>query len=148
MKVRCAREPLLAALQGASAVVPARSPKPVLMNVKLEVDSTSAVLLATDLEVGIRIQIEGVETIAAGAVLLPSSRLAAIVRESLPGTVFEMYSDGNATVVKRATQSVSPAGRRRDGISSRGDVSSRAMLRTDDTPCARTREENGLCDRQ
>jgi len=100
MKVRCAREPLLAALQGASAVVPARSPKPVLMNVKLEVDSTSAVLLATDLEVGIRIQIEGVETIAAGAVLLPSSRLAAIVRESVPGTVFEIYSDGNATVVK------------------------------------------------
>ncbi|MCX7414674.1 MAG: DNA polymerase III subunit beta [Planctomycetia bacterium] len=100
MKVRCTREPLLAALQSASAVVPARSPKPVLTNVKLEAASGSAVLSATDLEVGIRTEIEGVETSAPGAVLLPSARLAAIVRESAPGTVFEIYSDGTASVVK------------------------------------------------
>jgi len=100
MKVRCPREPLLAALQGASAVVPARSPKPVLTNVKLEVGRDGAVLSATDLEVGIRIEIEGVETIAAGTVLLPAGRVAAIVRESSPGTVFEIYTDGSAAVVK------------------------------------------------
>ena len=100
MKVRCTREPLLAALQSASAVVPARSPKPVLTNVKLEAASGSAVLSATDLEVGIRTEIEGVETSAPGAVLLPSARLSAIVRESAPGTVFEIYSDGTASVVK------------------------------------------------
>ena len=49
MKVRLNREPLLAALQSASAVVPTRSPKPVLSNVKLEVHASSAVLSATDL---------------------------------------------------------------------------------------------------
>jgi DNA polymerase-3 subunit beta len=100
MKVRCSREPLLAALQSASAVVPARSPKPVLTNVKLEATSESAVLSATDLEVGIRTEIEGVETLAPGAALLPSARLAAIVRESAPGTVFELSADGTATLVK------------------------------------------------
>jgi DNA polymerase-3 subunit beta len=100
MKVRCTKEPLLAALQSAAAVVPARSPKPVLTNVKLEAERTTAVLSATDLEVGIRIEIEGVETTAPGAVLLPSARLAAIVRESPPGTVFDIHSDGTAAVVK------------------------------------------------
>lgn len=100
MKIRSPREPILAALQTAAAVVPARSPKPVLTNVKLEATKDSAVLSATDLEVGVRIEIEGVETSAPGAVLLPSGRLAAIVRESSPGTVFEISSDGTATVVK------------------------------------------------
>jgi len=100
MKVRCSREPLLAALQSASAVVPARSPKPVLTNVKLEATSDTAVLSATDLEVGIRTEIEGVETLAPGAALLPSARLSAIVRESAPGTVFELSADGTATLVK------------------------------------------------
>jgi len=100
MKIRSPREPILAALQTAAAVVPARSPKPVLTNVKLEATKDSAVLSATDLEVGVRIEIEGVETSAPGAVLLPSGRLAAIIRESSPGTVFEIHSDGTATVVK------------------------------------------------
>ncbi len=100
MKVRLNREPLLAALQSASAVVPARSPKPVLSNVKLEVQGVSAVLSATDLEVGIRIELEVGESGAAGAVLLPTGRLMAIVRESQPGTVFDIHSDGTAAVVK------------------------------------------------
>ena len=100
MKVRCPREPLLAALQSVAAVVPSRSPKPVLLNVKLEAGREATVLSATDLEVGIRAEIEGVETAAAGAVLLPSARLSAIVRETAPGTVFEIHSDGTAAVVK------------------------------------------------
>lgn len=100
MKVRCTREPLLAALQSAAAVVPARSPKPVLTSVKFEAAREEAVLSATDLEIGIRIVVEGVEVAAPGAVLLPSGRLAAIVRESAPGTVFDIHGDGTATVVK------------------------------------------------
>jgi DNA polymerase-3 subunit beta len=91
---------LLAALQAAAAVVPARSPKPVLSNVKLEAGRDGTVLSATDLEIGIRIEIEGVETEAPGAVLLPSGRVAAIVRESSPGTQFEIHTDGTAAVVK------------------------------------------------
>jgi DNA polymerase III subunit beta len=100
MKIRCPKEPLLAALQSATAVVPSRSPKPVLTNVKLEATREGAVLSATDLEVGIRIEIDGVEVAAPGAVLLPSGRLMAIVRESPAGTVFDIHSDGTAAVVK------------------------------------------------
>jgi len=100
MNIRCPRESLLAALQLASAVVPARSPKPILANVRLEATAGSVVMSATDLEVGIRTELEGVEVLAPGVVLLPSSRLTAIVRESPPGTLFDIASDGTAAVVK------------------------------------------------
>ena len=62
MKIRCPREPFLTALQSCSAVVPARSRRPVLTNVKLEATREGAVLSATDLEIGIRVDVEGVET--------------------------------------------------------------------------------------
>ena len=100
MKIRCPKEPLLAAVQTAAAVVPARSTKPVLTNIKFEANSNGTVISATDLEVGIRVELEGVETLAEGTVLLPSARLMAILRESAPSTVFEIHSDGSATVVK------------------------------------------------
>ncbi|MBM4020679.1 MAG: DNA polymerase III subunit beta [Planctomycetes bacterium] len=100
MKIRSPKEPLLAAVQTAASVVPARSPKPVLTNIKFEAGPTGAVVSATDLEVGIRAAAEGVETLAAGAVLLPSARLVAILREAAPGTVFEIESDGSAVVVR------------------------------------------------
>ncbi|MBM4059215.1 MAG: DNA polymerase III subunit beta, partial [Planctomycetes bacterium] len=66
MKIRSPKEPLLAAVQTAASVVPARSPKPVLTNIKFEAGPTGAVVSATDLEVGIRAAAEGVETLAAG----------------------------------------------------------------------------------
>lgn len=100
MKIRSPKEPLLAAVQTAAAVVPSRSPKPVLTNVKFEADQGGAVVSATDLEVGIRAAVEGVETLSPGAVLLPSSRLVAILREAAAGTVFEIETDGTAVVVK------------------------------------------------
>lgn len=101
MKVSCAKESLLSALQTASAVVPSRSPKPILTNIRLESSGPStAVISATDLEIGLRIELQGVEVSAAGAVLLPAARLSAIVREAPPGTVFQIESDGTAAVVK------------------------------------------------
>ncbi len=100
MKIRCPKEPLLAAVQTAASVVPARSPKPVLANVKLDATREGAVISATDLEVGIRVAVDGVETEAAGSVLLPSGRLIAILREAPAGTVFEIASDGTAASVK------------------------------------------------
>jgi DNA polymerase-3 subunit beta len=102
MKIRSPKEPLLAAVQAAAAVVPTRSPKPVLTNIKFEAGDGGAIVSATDLEIGIRAAVEGVETLAAGSVLLPSSRLVAILRESPAGTVFEIESDGTAAVVKAA----------------------------------------------
>ena len=50
----CNRGELLSAFQMVSGVVPSRSPKPILQNVKLVAEEENTFLLATDLEVGIR----------------------------------------------------------------------------------------------
>ena len=82
MKISCNRELLWSAFQTAALVAPARSPKTILQNVKLEVQEQSAAFMATDLEMGIRIQVEGLEVEAPGSVVLPVSRFGSILRES------------------------------------------------------------------
>lgn len=82
MKISCDREKLWSAFQTAALVAPARSPKTILQNVKLEVQEQDAVFMATDLEMGIRIQAEGLEIEAPGSVVLPVSRFGSILRES------------------------------------------------------------------
>lgn len=82
MKAICNREGLLTAFQIASSVVPARSPKPILQNVKLEIQADGrAMLMATDLELGMRYRVSGVTTEQEGVVILPTSEFIAILRE-------------------------------------------------------------------
>lgn len=72
MKALCDRKSLLAAFGQVSGVAPTKSPKPVLVNAKLECcPDHGSTLIATDLEVGIRRRVLGVEVDAAGSVLLP-----------------------------------------------------------------------------
>lgn len=82
MKITCNRELFASAFQTAALVAPARSPKTILLNVKLEAQEQSAVVIATDLEMGIRIQVEGLEIEAPGSVVLPVGRFGSILRES------------------------------------------------------------------
>ncbi len=83
MKISCDRESLAAAFQLAASVAPSRSPKEILQNVKLTVSGDSAILTATDMEVGIRILLtEGLDIQREGTTLLPVSRTGAILRES------------------------------------------------------------------
>jgi DNA polymerase-3 subunit beta len=82
MKVLCHREGLLSAFQLASVAVPARDLKPVLRNVKAIADADRCTFLATDLELGIRLELRGVRVEEAGEALLPVGRLLAILRES------------------------------------------------------------------
>jgi DNA polymerase-3 subunit beta len=82
MKITCERETLLHAFQTAASVAPSRSPKPILQNVKLEVNDGKGILMGTDLEVGIRIEVEGIAVEAPGSVVLPISRFGNILRES------------------------------------------------------------------
>jgi len=81
MKLECSRQNLASALQTVSGVVPTRTPKEILKNVKLRLTHGQATLLATDSEVGIRCEIDGVESDSYGEVLLPTQRLTAILRE-------------------------------------------------------------------
>ena len=99
MKITCNREKLLHAFQTVAAVAPARSPKPILQHVKLEVSPATATLMATDLEVGIRYEVSGIEVDAAGAAVLPVARFGSILRESSDAT-FRIESDGEGTTIR------------------------------------------------
>lgn len=82
MKFKCERENLLSAFQLAATVAPSRSPKAILQNVLLNVTDQDAMLMATDMEVGIRIDVPGIQVELPGRAVLPVGRFAAILRES------------------------------------------------------------------
>jgi DNA polymerase-3 subunit beta len=82
MKLRCHRENLQSAFQLASVAVPARDVKPVLRNLKAIAASDRVTLLATDLELGIRLDVRGVTVEEPGEALLPAQRMLLILRES------------------------------------------------------------------
>src|SRR5262249_34110885 len=73
---------LLSAFQLASVAVPARDLKPVLRNLKAIAEGDRCTLLATDLELGIRLEVRSVQVEEPGEALLPAARMLAILRES------------------------------------------------------------------
>lgn len=87
MKTVCHRESLLAASQLAGVAVSSRDVKPVLRNLKAVVEADRCTLMATDLELGIRLEVKGVKVEEPGEALLPASRLVAILRESIDDEV-------------------------------------------------------------
>ena len=82
MQIKCDREELLSGFQIASMVTPVRSPKATLQTVKLEANTDSSVLMATDMDIGIRVEIAGIEVTGPGSCLLPVERFGPILRES------------------------------------------------------------------
>ncbi|MGH7127375.1 MAG: DNA polymerase III subunit beta, partial [Planctomycetaceae bacterium] len=99
MKLQCHRPSLLEAFQIVDGVVPARTPRDILKNVKLQASDSSAVLIGTDSEVGIRYEIPGVEIASSGETLLPTKRVLAILRE-LRDEAVALHLDGEAVVVR------------------------------------------------
>ncbi len=82
MRARCRREGLLSACQLASAALPAREVKPILRNLKAVAADGRCTLMATDLEVGIRLDVQGLTIEEPGEAILPAARLVAILREA------------------------------------------------------------------
>jgi DNA polymerase-3 subunit beta len=82
VKIKIKRESFQKVFQVAAAVAPARSPKTILQNVKLDVSNDEAVLTATDMEIGVRLIVPEVEVLAPGSAVIPVSRLNMILRES------------------------------------------------------------------
>lgn len=99
MKVTCQREKLLPAFQTVASVAPARSPKPILQNVKLEVTAEAATLMGTDLEMGIRMEVPGFKVESPGTIILPIARFGSILRESSDEKL-DLESDGRKTTVR------------------------------------------------
>jgi DNA polymerase-3 subunit beta len=81
MKISCDREKLAAAFQLAGSVALTRSPKEVLQNVKIDATEDRVTLMATDMETGIRIDVEGVDVQTPGKALLHVGRVGLILRE-------------------------------------------------------------------
>ena len=98
MKFTIEREKLLAAFSVAASVAPARSPKPVLQNVKMEATQNSLILSATDMEIGVRIEIPDVEIQIGGSALMPVARFGSILRESTDAKLSISVSDKGAEV--------------------------------------------------
>lgn len=99
MKLACNREQLQQAFQTVAAVAPQRSPKPILQNVKLDAASDGATLTATDLEIGIRHAVGGVEVQTPGAALLSVARFGSILRESTHEQL-SLDSDGGRVTIR------------------------------------------------
>ncbi|MFM2094073.1 MAG: polymerase subunit beta [Planctomycetota bacterium] len=99
MKLQCNREALLAAFNVVANVVPSRSPKPVLMNVKLDAVDQQVWLTGTDLEVAMRISVPDVEVEVPGSVLLPVGRFGLILRESNDQKL-RLHVEANGTIVR------------------------------------------------
>jgi DNA polymerase-3 subunit beta len=99
MKALCNREGLLAAFGMVSGVVPTRSPKPILQNVKLVADGDEgSTLMATDLEVGIRHRVLGMKVEEPGSVILPTARFGSILRTSADPELAVEAGDDRLTV--------------------------------------------------
>ncbi len=92
MKVLSPREGLLSAFQLVNVAVPSRDLKLILQNVKAIADDDRCTLLATDLELGIRLEVRGIRVEEPGEALLPAQRTLAILRES---TDEELSIDAN-----------------------------------------------------
>ena len=98
MKIICNREKLLHAFSVAASVVKPQSTKPILKNVKMEVSENSAILLGTDMEIGVRVDVSDVQVERPGSVILPVDRLGALLKESREEQ-FTLESSENLTLV-------------------------------------------------
>lgn len=97
MKITIDREAFLSAWKTVSAVCPARTPKPSLMNVKLDVRGDVR-LQATDLEVSIRVDPDGVEVSEPGSVLLLAEKFGRIL-SSARSERLTLSTDGDTLTV-------------------------------------------------
>jgi len=81
MQLTCSHSALTSAFQAVSGVVPTRTTKEILKNVKLQVSGGTATLLGTDSETGIRCVVPNIEADSSGEALLPTARVLQILRE-------------------------------------------------------------------
>lgn len=87
MQLSCSRNALTTAFTAVSGVVPGRTTKEILKNVKLQVASNTATLIGTDSEIGMRCVVPDVTADTGGEALLPTARVLQILRELSDDTV-------------------------------------------------------------
>ncbi|MEC9091239.1 MAG: DNA polymerase III subunit beta [Planctomycetota bacterium] len=104
MKIEINREDFLSVFQTAAAIAPSRSPKPILQNVKLIAEKNSVTILATDLEIGVRVKVGEVKIEKSGSVVLPVGRFNAVLRESTDEKLLIETNDSGSVVKGKNSQ--------------------------------------------
>ncbi|MGH7293992.1 MAG: DNA polymerase III subunit beta, partial [Polyangiaceae bacterium] len=99
MKIVCDRVELTEALGLACTIVQPRSTKPVLQSIEIRAGKTGVEILATDLEVGVRVRVEKADVERDGQALLPAQKALSIVRE-LDGEKLEIACEDRVTTIK------------------------------------------------
>lgn len=94
MQLTCQRGSLTSAFQTVAGVVPARTTKDILKNVKLQVSGGKVTLIGTDSEIGMRCEVPDVTVDSSGEALLPTARVLSVLRELTDDVVkLEITSD-------------------------------------------------------
>jgi DNA polymerase III subunit beta len=101
MKLYCERESLLSDTQLALAAVATRDIKPILKNLKAIAAGDKCTLMATDLEMGIRLELRSPKVQEPGAAILPAARFSSILREATDEHL-TVEADGQRCVVTGA----------------------------------------------
>ena len=99
MKLTCPKPALSAAFAAVSGVVPSRTPKEILKNVKLDLTAEGATLVGTDQEIGVRSKVSEVDTASTGTLLLPTQRFSQILRE-VPDDTIQLEAEEDALFVR------------------------------------------------
>jgi DNA polymerase-3 subunit beta len=102
MRAICHREGLLAACQIANAALSSKDIKPILKNFKAIAGDGRCTLMATDLEIGIRLDVQGLTIEEPGEAILPAGRLIAILREARDAEL-SIEADPSSCLVKGAS---------------------------------------------
>ena len=108
MKLSCPKPALAAAFGTVSGVVPSRSPKEILKNIKLALPGGGdpATLSGTDQEIGVRAQLAEVQSSSTGELLLPTARFGQILRE-VPDDTIELELTDDALLVRAGSSEFS-----------------------------------------
>ncbi|MBI4576503.1 MAG: DNA polymerase III subunit beta [Planctomycetes bacterium] len=81
MRIQASRRGLVDALSLAMGVVPARTTKAILQNVRIRSIPAGLEVVATDLEVSLRLLVDEVEVMESGELVVSAARLHAVLRE-------------------------------------------------------------------
>lgn len=98
MKAICNREALLNACQVASSAISSRDIKPILKNFKAVAEDGRCTLMATDLELGIRMDVAGMVIQEPGEAILPAAKLISILRE-MRDTEFHLETSNESSAI-------------------------------------------------
>lgn len=100
MRFKCRKEALQEALSLLCSIVPSRSTKPIIQNIRVEgLENNIIEMCATDLDVGLRYTLEVNELSDPEAVILPSMELSSIVRDAWGESITIEVTDNQANVI-------------------------------------------------